>query len=84
MTKPKNKPYKCPVCGASSCGDDYHTITGYIAPERALGDRMKVCLLQIYDCLTYDNLQKAEIKALLINLVDEHIVEKDEATGEIS
>ena len=69
------KTYKCPVCKASSCGEDLHTLTKYAGPEIAVGDRMKVVLLQVYDCVTFDNLQIAEIKSLLNCLIDEHLEE---------
>jgi hypothetical protein len=69
--------YGCPVCGEESCGDDFHTMTQYAGPELAVGDRMKVILLQIYDLCAIDNLQLAEIKALIGCLADEHIVETD-------
>ena len=70
------KKYKCPICKETSCGEDAHTITKYVGPEIAVGDRMKVCLLQIYDMISYDNLQKSEIRALLNNLIDEHVEEE--------
>jgi len=69
------KKHKCPICKAISCGDDTHTINVYTGPERVIGDRMKVILLQVYDCIDYDNLQKYEIKALINALIDEHIIE---------
>lgn len=71
------KKYKCPVCKAFSCGDDYHTVSEYVRPEVAIGDRLKVILLQIYDMSSIDNLQKYEIKALISVLIDEHIQEID-------
>ena len=72
------RPYKCPVCKESSCGDDYHTISKYLGPEKAGGDRLKVILLQCYDLIEYDNLQIYEIKALINSLIDEHLFEEDE------
>lgn len=69
--------YKCPVCKASSCGDDYHTITKYKGPEKAAGDRMKVIMLQVFDLISIDNLQAYEAKALISALIDEHIKEID-------
>ena len=72
------KKYQCPVCKAESCGDDLHTITKYKGPEVALGDRLKIILLQVYDMCDIDNLQKYEMKALISALIDEHIVEEDE------
>jgi len=74
----KIQKYKCPVCKASSCGDDYHTKTKYTGPEVALGDRMKVILREIYDAVEIDGLQIYEVKALINALIDEHIVESDE------
>ena len=71
----KTKPYKCPVCKASSCGDDDHTITLYKGPEKASGDRMKVMMKQVFDLLEIDNFQPYEIKALFNALVDEHVSE---------
>lgn len=71
--------YKCPVCKAPSCGDDYHTVTKYVRPELVVGDRMKVILLQVYDMINRDNLQVYEIKALIGALIDEHVNEVDEA-----
>lgn len=67
--------YRCPVCKGSTCGDDSHTVTKYKGPEKATGDRMKVILLQVFDLLEYDNLQVAEIKALVNTVIDEHIGE---------
>lgn len=67
---------KCPVCKESSCGDDFHTKTMY-EKEARCGDRLKVILLQIYDLVEADNLQTSEIKALLNNLIDEHIDEEE-------
>lgn len=64
---------RCDKCSAS-CGDDFKTKTKYKAENNA-GDRLKVILLQVYDMMTYDNLQKAEIKSLINCLVDEHILE---------
>lgn len=69
--------YKCPVCKEDSCGVDAHVISTYVGPEKVVGDRMKVILTQIYDMVTYDNLQKHEIKALLNATIDEHILEVD-------
>lgn len=74
----KKETYKCPVCRAPSCGDDYHTRTKYLGPEVALGDRMKVVLLQVYDAVEIDAMQVYEIKALINALIDEHIIETDE------
>lgn len=67
--------YTCLTCGDGVCGDDYHTVTKYIAPEIAVGDRMKVILLQIFDMVEYDNLQIHEIRALLIATLNEHVIE---------
>ncbi len=67
---------RCSKCSAS-CGDDFKTKTKY-RQEKNPGDRLKVVLLQIYDFMDVDNFQKAEIKALLNILVDEHILETDE------
>jgi len=71
------KKYKCPVCKADSCGDDLHTVTKYLGPEKAAGDRMKVIMMQVFDMSDYDNLQKYEMKALICALIDEHIIEED-------
>ena len=68
---------KCIVCKQVSCGNDYHTVTKYKSPERRCGDRLKVILLQCYDMIEQDNLQVSEIKALINNLIDEHIFETD-------
>lgn len=65
-------------------GDDFNTRTKYAGPEVNIGDSMKVILREIYDMIERDNLQKHEIKALLNATVDEHIVEIDEVTGELS
>lgn len=73
---------RCSKCN-DSCGDDLKTRTKY-KEEKNAGDRLKVILLQVYDLSSVDNLQKSEIKALISNLVDEHIEEIDEITGEIS
>jgi hypothetical protein len=78
----KNRPKK--PQGYRQDGDDLNTRTKYQGPEYCLGDAMKVVLLQVYDMLEYDNLQKHEIKALLNATVDEHVREIDELTGEIS
>lgn len=78
------KKYKCPVCKATSCGDDLHTLTKYSGPEKALGDRMKVILLQCFDAVEIDNLQKHEILGLIKASLDEHVQEFDEITGELS
>jgi hypothetical protein len=71
------KKYKCPVCGESSCGDDYHTVTKYQGPEMAIGDRIKVIMLQVSDASELDNLQPYEIKALINALIDEHLEESE-------
>lgn len=68
---------KCPVCKQVSCGDDYHTVTQYAGPEKRSGDRLKVVLLQIFDMLEIDNFQKADIKALLEQLIEEHVEEAE-------
>lgn len=67
---------RCGKC-SDSCGDDYKTNTKY-KEEGNVGDRLKVILLQVYDMSSVDNLQVAEIKALVGNLIDEHIEEYDE------
>jgi hypothetical protein len=67
---------RCSRC-SDNCGNDFKTKTKY-REERNAGDRQKVILLQVYDMVDIDNLQKAEIKALLNILVDEHILETDE------
>ena len=59
-------------------GDDLNTRTRYIGPEFNVGDGLKVILLQIYDMVELDNLQVAEIKALVNNLIDEHVDESEE------
>jgi hypothetical protein len=66
---------RCSKCN-DSCGDDHKTRTKY-REEKNAGDRGKVILLQIYDWVHVDNLQVAEVKALLNTLVDEHIQEVD-------
>lgn len=73
--------YRCPKCKAPSCGDDHHTVTRYVGPEKAVGDRMKVVMLQVFDMVDYDNMQAYEIKALINALVDEHVIE-EEASGD--
>lgn len=78
MSQKRISAYRCPECQAPSCGDDTHTVTRYRGPERAVGDRLKVILLQVYDMSEIDNLQLYEIKALISALVDEHFVEEDE------
>jgi hypothetical protein len=72
------KPYRCPTCKESSCGDDSHTITKYAGPERSAGDCMKVILQQFYDLSTYHNLQVHEILGLAKASLEEHFVETDE------
>ena len=67
---------KCPVCKATNCGDDYHTLTSY-RREKRIGDRLKVILLQVNDMVDIDNLQVYEIKALIGALIDEHVSEQD-------
>jgi hypothetical protein len=67
---------RCSKC-SENCGDDLKTETKY-REEKNFGNRTKVILLQIYDMVDIDNLQKSEIKALLNNLIDEHIEETDE------
>lgn len=67
---------RCSKC-STSCGDDFKTKTKY-KEEKNLGDRLKVILLQCYDAAFIDNLQISEIKALINNLIDEHIEEDDE------
>ena len=71
---------RCSKC-STSCGDDFKTRTKY-KEEATAGDALKVILLQCYDLSDVHNLQKYEIKALLSALVDEHIIEVDELTGE--
>ena len=72
------KPYRCPVCKASSCGNDLHTITKYKGPEKSVGDVMKIILLQMYDLSDIHNLQKHEIIGLINASLNEHIIETDE------
>lgn len=67
---------RCSKC-SESCGDDFKTRTKY-REEKNAGDRTKVILLQLYDLAFIDNLQVAEIKALLNVLIAEHIIEEDE------
>ena len=67
---------RCDKC-SDSCGDDFKTRTKY-KEEKNCGDRLKVILLQVYDMSDTDNLQISEIKALLNNLIDQHIFEVDE------
>lgn len=67
---------RCSRCN-ESCGDDFKTRTKY-KEERNAGDALKVILLQIFDLTFKHNFQKAEVKALLNCLVDEHIEETDE------
>lgn len=67
---------RCSKC-SSNCGDDFKTRTKY-REEKNTGDRQKVILLQIYDFLEVDNLQKNEIKALINQLIDDHVIETDE------
>lgn len=80
----RSKKYKCPVCNSSSCGHDLHTITKYKGPEKAVGDVMKVILLQIFDLIEIHNLQKHEILGLVKASLDEHVNETDELTGKVS
>jgi hypothetical protein len=68
---------KCPKCKQKSCGIDTHTRTKF-KTERNVGDRLKLILLSVYDMVEIDNLQTPEIKALISNLIDEHIDETDE------
>jgi len=72
----KQKPSKCHICKQESCGNDFHTRSTY-ALERNVGDRLKNILLNVYDMSSYDNLQINEIKALINNLIDEHLFEVD-------
>ena len=64
-------------------GNDDDTRTFYVK-ERNAGMRGSAILKHIYDMVETDNLQKADVKALLLALVDEHIVEVDELSGEVS
>jgi hypothetical protein len=66
-----------------SCGDDYNTRTTYVS-EANVGDTTKILLLCVYDMVEKFNMQKSEVKALFNNVVDEHITEVDELTGEVS
>jgi hypothetical protein len=66
---------RCSKC-SDSCGDDFKTRSKY-KEEKNVGDRLKVVLLQVYDMSSVDNLQVSEIKALINNLIDEHIHEVD-------
>lgn len=59
-------------------GDDYNTRTKYAGAEHCLGDSLKVILLQVYDILEYEGLQKYEIQSLLNALVDEHVYEVEQ------
>lgn len=61
----------------TSNGDDNETRSIHLQ-EKNVGDRLKNVLKNVYDMVDKDNLQKAEIKALISNLVDEHIDEFDE------
>lgn len=67
---------RCSKC-SDSCGDDYKTKTKY-KEEKNVGDRLKVILLQVYDMSQVDNLQISEMKALINNLIEEHIDEFNE------
>lgn len=58
-------------------GDDYKTKTIHVT-ENNVGDRTKNILKNVFDMIDFDNLQKSEIKAILDNLVDEHVEEIDE------
>ena len=66
---------RCGKC-SDSCGNNFKTETTY-GEEKNVGDRLKNILLQIYDMSDIDNLQISEIKALISNLIDEHIEESD-------
>jgi len=66
---------RCSKC-SDSCGDDFETETTY-KEEKNVGDRLKNILLQVYDMSSIDNLQISEIKALISNLIDDHIEEDD-------
>jgi hypothetical protein len=57
-------------------GDDDATRSIYVT-ERNAGTRGSAILKHIYDMVEIDNLQKADVKALLNSLVDEHINEVD-------
>ena len=67
---------RCSKC-SDSCGDDDKTLTKY-AQEKNVGDRQKVILKQVYDMVDVDNLQLAEIMALVTCLIKEHVIEHDE------
>jgi hypothetical protein len=67
---------RCSKC-SESCGDDFKTRTKY-REEKNAGDCLKVILLQIYDLVFIHNLQVAEVIALILCLVKEHVVEEDE------
>ncbi len=67
---------RCSKC-SESCGIDHKTRTRY-RQEKNPGDALKVILLQSYDLVFLWNLQKSEVKALLNNLIDEHIEETEE------
>lgn len=66
-----------------SCGDDANTRTTYVTEDN-VGDTTKILLLCIYDLSDKFNLQKSEIMALFKNVLDQHITEIDQLTGEIS
>lgn len=67
---------RCSKC-SDACGDDHKTLTVY-TEEKNVGDRMKVILLQLNDMADVDNLQIAEMKALVNSLIDEHFYEEDD------
>lgn len=70
------KKYRCKTCRSTSCGVDTHTVTKYRGPESAIGDIMKVILLQLYDMIDIHNLQKHEVMGLIKASLDEHIHEE--------
>jgi DNA-binding ferritin-like protein (Dps family) len=57
-------------------GDDDATRSIYVT-ERNTGARGSAILKHVYDMVELDNLQKADVKAILNALVDEHIEEVD-------
>lgn len=67
---------RCEKCSAS-CGDDFKTRNKYTGPEDNPGNSLKVILLQIFDLIDTFNLQKQEVRVLVNNLIDEHIIEHD-------
>jgi len=57
-------------------GDDYKTLRN--TKKRRTRDATVGNIIALYDLAFVDNLQVADIKALINTLIDEHIIEEDD------